>query len=367
MKRILLLLCVAVLSLGLVACSNNSQTTTEVTNEQSSTTAGLYDCFEFDIENETFTNNILISFNIPDGYVSTPQKELLYKAPKYYIGDFINESESKTISVYQYTDKIDENDCIKLDDEWSILTNSTDEYLCSFCNTALSDKYTLIVNIVNNDKTKLEMSDALALFNKLIDKNLELDSEIEIENKTYEVSASVDTPAKLGEFVSTYVRNTKTDKYEPILIAINEVTTDGAEQLVEDYDDEVHYIAEEKKRSRFEEDYKSNFKESVPLMTGCEYVVVHYSIYFPNDYKSGEDFELPIALCNYNDSSSTINGVMNLTGTIRDVLIYKENIKPGSIWNEGVLVYQIPINFSNYLVKLAPQNDYEAKYINVAE
>lgn len=364
MKKLISLLSASILCFGLVSCGNTESNNIEQTEETNS--AGLYDCFEFDIENESFTDNILISFNIPEGYTATEQENLLYQDPKYYIGDFKNVSENKTISVYEYTEEFNELTCTQLSDDWYISNIPSEDYICSFYNPIISEKFTLVVNIVNTDKTELATEDGLTLFNYITNKNFEMittDSE-DIADKTYEVEASVTNPAKHGEFVSTYVRNS-TGNYTPVLVSINEISMDSIKNksTIDAYNNDIQEL------TRYYRELEMDVPFDNTLVPGCneglDYTIVYYSIYFPSTYNFGEDFILPISLCNYDDTSSTIKGIMNLSDTIQDMTIDKSDITPGTIWENGVLVYQAPIAFNNYLIKIAPSNGYDTKYISV--
>ena len=367
MKRLISLLSASILCISLVSCGNNDSINVEQTDNTS--TAGLYDCFEFDIESESFTDNILISFNIPEGYTATEQESLLYQNPKYYIGDFKNASENKTISVYEYTEEFNELICTKLSDEWYVSNLPSEEYICSFYNPNMSDKFTLVVNIVNTDKKELDLQDGLSLFNYITNKDFEItttttDAE-DIEDKTYEVEASVKNPAKLDEFISTYVRNPNTGVYEPVLIAITNISTNDSynEEIINQYRNDLQSLQEYYEKKELPVPFKNT--EIKTLENDCSYVIMNYSIYFPSTYSFGENFELPISLCNHDGTSSTIKGILNLSNTIQDIVIDKSDITSGSIWENGILVYQIPTAFNKYLIKLAPSNGYDAKYINV--
>lgn len=362
MKKLSILLGCLLMSIGLVACSGN-QPVEEQPTEPTVNTVKL-DCFEFDIENSTFTEKILLSINLTDNFIVTPKESLMYKDPTYYIGDFKKKDEAgnsiRTIQVYEYTnaDFNISRDASKISNNWSISNESlinTSAYIRTFyCS---KDGYVVALDIVNNTKEPLSIEDSLQLITFMTGE--ETHEPTQEEQQSVTVEGTKDSPAKQGEWISTTVFNQDTQQYEPICICINNVYTG---EIAQEYVRNVNNI--------LRQDYTTASTQYELQDVGLfEFVELEYSVYFPKSFNVNEEgeinIEIPFTICNLKDDGKGIDGFINLDKTVIDLSPAKTEMTNDYIWSEGKVIFQMSIGFDNYLIKIdSSDRRSDTKYIS---
>ena len=356
MKRLLALLSCLVLVLGLCACSKNDQPI----EDQPQVQVARFDCHEFNLEGQYFTDNILLSINLTSDFESTDQSVLLIQDNKYYIGEFKRKDAegnvNKTVSVFELNDPDFNivNDCSKVSPAWSISNASmTDEnsYMRIFY-TEISG-YTIGMSIVNTDKSTLSIDDALQNLAFML--NEECTAPLPLEEQSVVVEGTLDSPARVGEWVSTVIYNPVVGEYEPVCISITGVDTGYlADKVVEDYNNSL-------------DQYNSDIRPRELTSADNQWAVYRYSIFFPSSYTTEGKITgviAPITYCNKkDDAGGAVGGNLNITESLLDISPEMKNVKAGTIWTGGVGFYEIPISVnSEYLIKIAPGEGITTKY-----
>lgn len=354
MKKLILFISCLIMSMGLIACSN-----TEDPNTQEVTII-RQDCFEFDLETLQFTDNILLSINLTNEFeVNT---DLVYNDPTYYIGDFKKRNESgevvRTIQIYEYTNPNFNisTDSTKVSNNWSIanedLENESAYSRTFYC---IKDEYVIAMDIVNNTKEVLTVDDGLALLNFLTGEETKKPTKTEEAKIT--ADATLDSPARLGEWISTTVYNKTSKSYEPICICIDEVYVgEIAQQMITDYNN-----ISSQKDENFIPYYLSN-------AGAFDYVTIEYSIFFPSNFTMNSngiaDIKVPLTICNLRDNGKGIDGYLNLDQTFVDISEPISNIEPGTIWYDGVCLFEMSKDFDAYYIKIDSEDNLsETKYV----
>ena len=337
LKRVIILVTSVVLCLGLVSCSKNSST------EQQDPQNNMVTCYKYDTMNEKFTDEKLISINIPDGFTATKQEQLMHQNPIYYIGEYKNNQ--NTISVFEYTDPNFNIDIYqKLNDNWVLGINDDENDNYSHTSYTIKDKNIIGITIVNLDKSELTVENFVSKLSYLVGEELQV-PKVE-EEKSITVEGTVDNPAKLGEYVSTRIYNKLSGKYEAVLISIKNVYEDRDNAEVQRYNNIG--LANTKSFSAYNyPDSSSNIK--------C--MIYEYSIFYPSTFTSNngvvENTQIPITLVSMNGTDTTINGILNVYETIRDFYdVYKPTAKTGEDFTSGMGVFQMSSGFKNYLIKI---------------
>lgn len=357
MKKFLAVIGCLILSMGLVACGDK-----EPEQPSQEVTVVKQDCFEFDINTQQFTDKILLSINLTNAF--EVNENLLFQDPTYYIGDFKKRNESgeveRTIQVYEYNDSEFNinNDSSKVSANWSIANENLDSesaYIRTFyCS---KDGYVIAIDIVNNTKEPLSIDDSLALLTFLTGEDSH-QPVVEAEKRVTS-EATIDSPARTGEWVSTTVFNRTTNTYEPVCICIDEIYTgEIAQEIVTDYNNTMSV----------DPDASYNF---IPYFvsdpSAFEYVAFEYSIFFPSTFtmnKNGNaDIVVPFDISNLKDNGKGIDGYINLDKTLVDISpVISAN--PGSIWYDGLGFFEMSIDFDAYYIKVTSDNKLsDTKYI----
>ena len=348
MKKFIVIISCMLVCLGLVACNKEPE---QPTDQQSEVQTVRFDCHEFDIESETKTDKILLTINLTDNF--TASESLLFQDPTYYIGEYKKFDENgnplRTISVYEYNNpdfKLVGN-CSKISNSWYIENASMmndDAYTRQFYTTV--DKYVIGLNITNNTKEPLSVDDAIKLIAFMSGE--ECHEPEPVEEQSVIVDATIDNPARLGEWVSTVAYNKATRTYEPVCVCITDVITgELANTFMEDYNnthpelENAYYVANP---------------------TEQEFVIYKYAVYFPKSFTASSDGQIhnvtiPISICNKKDNGLAIGSSTQLVNTVTDLSEAMNNVTNGSIWYDGVGYYEMDIDFDSYFIKLDPDDN----------
>lgn len=360
MKKWIAILGCLTLVLGLCACSKKP--TEPIEGEQPQIQVARFDCHEYDLETNQFTDNILLALNLTSDFESTDKSVLLIQDNKYYIGEFKRKDAegnvNKTVSVFELTDDSFSiaHECSRVSDSWTIsnasLNDDPDSYMRVFYTEI--GKYTIGMSIVNTSKEPLSIDDALQNLAFMV--NEECTAPLPIEDQSVIVEGSLESPARMGEWVSTMVYNPVVDDYEPICVCITEVETGYlADKVIKDYNNSLGWK-------------RTSEKVSLQHDRDCCWAVYRYSVFFPSSFttnssgKIDADIQIPITFCNIKDDGAGINGYLNLQSSLRDISPEMVNIKAGTIWSSGEGWYEIP-KTANYLLKITPSvNSENTKY-----
>ncbi len=351
MKRLLALLSCMVLTIGLCACSKEPAQPTE---DQPQIQTARFDCHEYDLDNQHFTDNILLSITLTSDFEETDRSLLLTQDNIQYIGEFKRKDAegnvNKTVSIFELNDpdfRISAN-CSRVSDSWTIANNYIEDET-SYTRVFYTEinNYIVGMSIVNNTKDPLSIEDALQ--NLAFMTKEECYTPVPLSQQSVIVEGSLDSPARIGEWISTYIYNPEIDSYEPVCISITRIETGkNAESIVEDYNNIL-------------ESNQATKDDVVDLHdSACEWVVYYYSIFFPSSFTAERKItgiESPITICNLNDDGRGIGGYTDLPSTLLDISPEMKNVKAGSIWSEGIGFYEIPQNNKNYLIKIPVGTD----------
>lgn len=337
LKLILIVLNIFILS----ACGN-----IEVNNNSDVQVINI-DCNEYDIQNQKFVDNILISFNLTDEFIKTEQELLNVQGPNYVIGEYKRNNDKneleRTILIYECTD-IDINDYIDIGHNWYINNHNLDTDVYSKIFYTKVDDYIIGVSIINNNKNALSIEDATSILTFMTNLEFTIDNinnteekEEEVQNHTVAIDGTLQNPATLGDWVNTAVYNPYNNKYEPVCVSITALYTgDVANKYIMDYNN-IHH---------------NNGDELELMYNGSsQFIVYEYSIYFPTDFACEDtinNITLPIQICNTIDDGNGIMGYLNLNNNIHDISNEMIDVKPGTIWN-GIGVAEVPDGAQYYL------------------
>lgn len=358
MKKLISLVSGILLISTLTACSPNGNASNSVAQTVT------YNCNKYDIVNEEFTEDTLLTINLTDEYIPTDSSRLNHQSNIYYIGeykkttvenDFVHE---RVVSVFQYTDPnfTLENNCSKISDNWYIdnkyLENDNNYIRIFFTNT---EEGLVGISICNSSKEDLPIDDSIQIMSFITGETCtkpEITEPAEETNST--VEGTLDNPANTDEWVVTTIYNPISKKYEPICITIHAIYNgDIAKAVVEDYNNinggnnNINLV------------YSSN-----------EFVQYEYYIFFPDSFTTDENGNIPqitspITICNTKDNGTGINGYQNLDKTVVDLSPELVNVKPGDIWQDGIGIYEMSVDYNKYLIKITSNNADYTKYFNI--
>lgn len=361
MKKILSF--ILFIMLTLTACnSNNTISNNESTSNLEST---KINCYYFDTADIAFTDNILITLNISNDYVIIDTDKLHYKDPIYQIAEFRNNSTS--ISVFEYNDPtFNFSDYRQIGD--TFVYNDEDVYDPSqktfYTQTNKCIVGISIGNIYNNT---LSLEDAVKILNTITGQNLE----IREKPKSLTVEGSLENPAKLNEWVSTYIYNNISKEYEPVLISITKVYRDKDNYETTRYNNLKHdfYKNNEDIKHLEKPDISENNYQR-------ENIIFKYSVYYPSTYETADepkitDTTIPISICDLSGQVDVaLNGELDLSKTVvifND--IYKNYAVPGEDFVDGIGTYKMSKGYEKYLIRIdVPENSaYSYKYFSIKE
>lgn len=335
----------------------------EDSSEEDTAQTKIVDCKYYDIDKNEFTDKTLLTINILDNYTITPQDSLLSKDPIYQICEC--SSNKKHISIFEYNDpefNIDSN--IKINNDWCTI-QSENKNIKTFYTK--KDNIVIGISITNTDKSELTVDNAISAINFMFNENIKL-SENDQSNineqinnkKTTEVEyaeATLNNPAKIGELITFMQYNKESNKNEPIIFSITNVNVDNIyNSEISKYNNIGNTKAEESLKNKSDIIFEFNPITSYYDET-YESIIYKYSIYYPNDYtaKNGtiKDPTIEITLCNIDDSSTTINGDVNLYKSVHDFNdVYCNTAKTGETYTGGIGTYTMSTEFKNYLIKI---------------
>lgn len=351
MRKLISILTSLCLLGSLTACTNNETNTESVDGHQVITedpALNSIECKYFDVESGTFTDETIISLNVPQNYTITDQGQLLHQKPIYQIGEF--KSDKKLISVFQYSDHIDFNELIKINNEWYI-GDSNEENMVNLYTK--KEKAVIGISITNLDKSELDFETAVAALSILTQTEMTVPENPISERESDYAEASVEKPAKVGEWISIRMFNPVSGKDEAILYSLSSVKVDNANSSVIDA-----YNRDGELKSRNNEIEKF-IMHSKAFSSGYDDIIYTYSIYYPSSWTSEDgivkDPVIPISLCNGDDSSVIIDGEMTLNDTIHDFNdLYQKTAIVGEDYTGGLGTYAMVrnINLKKYLIKI---------------
>lgn len=387
MKKILATLLCATACLSLAACNgsvpNDSQVDTTQQSSTSPTELVEHNCYEYSIsEGQTegqFTDNVLITLRLTGDYTETEQERLRHTDTAYYIGEFSNST--YTISVFQSMKDLDFDSFVKMNDDWYV-DDSNDSYIKVLYKKFGKDLIGIAVSSVDVE-TEVTTDTALTLIGDALSVSFTTPQTSQNEQSSLTVDGTFDSPAKTGEWVSTFIYNNVSKTYEPVLISITHVYFDReSNSEVTKYNNaglakSQASLAEQKT----ETDNLFTFEPVSPADTKSDLVdvIFEYSVFYPNSYtaETTEDgskvirnVDIPITLVNTGKNSAnpyTINGIMNAYKSIRFFNdVYENTATPGKDFNMGIGTYKMSDGFVKYYIKIDPGDEkYEPKYFAV--
>ena len=329
-KRLLICILILLVSLCMSACSDEDN----VAFKQS--------FYEYNLAEKKFTDNNILNLTIPAGYSSGEQK---IDNADVYLG--IYTKDSSTISIIQRTDldSYDESIYAYLNDNWTFKKEYRDSLRNAFYFYNPTDNYILIIK-VENTKQNMSLEEAMQV---LIDLTGEEMTIPEIE-QDLTVTTSISSPAAIDEWVTVDIRNSTSNKIEPVIIKIDNIySVEQSEQILTDYIN-IHKLD------------KSSFKNGKDI---C-YYVFDYEIFFSDFYTSSdtgiEKVKIPFSLTN-TSGNTTINGYpTGLSESVIDISEQMENVQPNSIWT-GRAVFKMSQDFTRFLLKIQEEGQ-DAIYFN---
>ena len=340
-KLVAILLCLSCVA-GLSACSGNSATSNSSIEEQSTTSAAV-ECKYFDVDTEQFTNDTLITLNLSNEYESTSQELLLHQNPIYQIGDFKNNE--YTITVFQYNKPdFDLKSLNSLNDNWYLdMTEDTTKIF-------YTKKNDIIIGVSISKVDVLPLDEAIEIFNSVLSESVVY---TEVEPVSDYADATIDKPAKLGEWISLRYYNEVSKTYEPILVSITKIYNDdknASSSMITKYNSVGQKIKSDDSNIGF-------VTISAPQSENISNVIYEYSIYYPTSYTSNngivENPVLNISLCNENDTSTTINGNFDIFRTVHDFNdVYRNTATVGQDYTSGMGTYNMYNDYYKYLIKI---------------
>lgn len=160
------------------------------------------------------------------------------------------------------------------------------------------------------------------------------------------VEATLENPAKIGEWVEAGKRSAKDKNYHTIYFRLTGITAgDKAREIVDEYNsDNTATISD------LEQD-------------DLEYRVVTYEVYFPKDYPQADygisNTSLIFNLCNLKDSGA-IAGYIGLS-TVWDISNEHDALHAGETFKEGRAVFAMVKESSEYLFKYGYKDENDAQ------
>lgn len=151
------------------------------------------------------------------------------------------------------------------------------------------------------------------------------------------VEASIENPAKIGEWVEAKKRATQDKDYHTIYFRLTKVITgDEAKKIVDEYNS------------------RSSIVEISDLeQEDLEYRIVTYEVYYPEDFPMSDygiaAVSLDLNLCNLKDSGS-IAGYIGLS-SVWDISNESDALHAGETFKEGKAVFAMVKGSSEYLFK----------------
>lgn len=376
-KTLAILMCIT--SLMLVAC-NGPVPNSQVDPDQSTTAANdvvEHKCYEYKIEDGqtegTFTENVLMTLRLPGDYSETEQERLRHTENAYYIGEFSNSS--YTISVFQSMKDLDFGALLKMNDDWYV-DDSNESYIKVLYKKFGDNLIGIAISSVDVE-TEVTTDTALSIIGEALSTSFTTPQTENNTQTSITVDGTFDKPAKLGEWVSTFIYNDLSKKYEPVLISITSVYFDNPNvSEIQRYNNEGIAKAEATAR----DDNIPNFPfEPIKTENDLVDVIFEYSVFYPNSYtaETAEDgskvirnIDIPITLVNTSKDSAnpyTINSIMNVYKTIRQFNdVYEVTTTPGKDFTAGIGSYKMSDGYVKYFIKIDPgDSKYEPKYYSV--
>lgn len=163
--------------------------------------------------------------------------------------------------------------------------------------------------------------------------------------------ATLENPAKIGEWVETKTYSAEDDKYHTIYYRITSITRgDEAKKVVDEYNaDDDNYM-------KFDElEYDD-----------LEFCYVTYETHYPSDFPEGEyglySADVNLYVCNLEDSGS-IEGYIGLS-SVWDISEDPEEFHAGDTFTEGKAVFAMVKDYSDYLIYASYFDDDSNEFVS---
>lgn len=165
------------------------------------------------------------------------------------------------------------------------------------------------------------------------------------------VEATLENPAKIGEWVATKEYSAEDEKYHTIYYRITSITRgDEAKKIVDEYNaDDDNYM-------KFDElEYDD-----------LEFCYITYETHYPADFPDGEyglySAEVDLNVCNL-ENSGAIEGYIGLS-SVWDISERPEEFYAGDTFTKGEAVFAMVKDFSDYLIYARYYDDDNNEYVS---
>lgn len=163
--------------------------------------------------------------------------------------------------------------------------------------------------------------------------------------------ATIENPAKIGEWVETKTYSAEDGQYHTIYYRITSITRgDDAKKVVDEYNaDDDNYM-------KFDElEYDD-----------LEFCYITYETHYPSDFPEGEyglySADVDLSVCNLEDSGS-IEGYIGLS-SVWDISEDPEDFRAGDTFTEGKAVFAMVKDFSDYLFYASYYDDDSNEFVS---
>lgn len=349
MKKLVAILLCSCLCFSLAACSNGGSDDAETT-EATISENGMktIECKYYDVKNEVFTDQTLITLNVPSNYAEVPQESLVHQKPIYQIGEF--KTNAKSIIVYQYLEdnfKLEDNTKLSVD-PW-VMSTAKENYMANFY-TKVND--TIIgLSITNLDKSEMTQDNALAALAILLDQE-SITIQEEVEPTSMYAKATLDEPANIGDWISIRMHNPISNQDEPMLFSLSQLHEDYTnDSEIEKYNNIGNTKVQNEELETFNEHHQSDpYGDMIDM-------VYTYSCFYPSTWTSNngvvENPVISIEVCETNDvPTQTMKDVNSTMHDFND--LYNNTAKIGEDYTNGLGVFTVSksVESKGYLIKI---------------
>lgn len=318
----ILFLCITLLFTG---CSNS--------NENSAKTFE-YKCYEYDSSSSTLTNKELLSVYISSNYSVATEENKPHAENAYCLHSF--NTQTRSINIYQADKSIaDLSVCSNVSENWLVETSIIDEKSKTFIFYREFEQYLIVISITNRE-SDLDLINALKILGSITNEECYMPNSI----RKSVVKGTIEEPANIDDWVALLVTNPYNNRVEPVCLTVNKIY---------DVNESLEIL------NAYNEENPDN-QLVLTLENGLDWIVFDYSIYFPSNYTEGSNGvvkpQFDMSLCNTDDSSTMINGFVNIYDSVVDISKPIENFHGDIIWINGRGYYKMSRDYTDYKIKI---------------